>query len=52
MHMVGIVHFKVSLQIYLGSLAGFPDTAFLLFWENSGNRVGAEISDAFALWFS
>lgn len=53
MHMVGVAHFKVSLQIYLGSLAGFSDTVCLLvLGENPGNRVGAEISNAFALWFS
>lgn len=54
MHMVGVARFKVSLQIYLGSLAGFSDTVCLLvvMGENPGNRVGAEISDAFALWFS
>lgn len=49
--MVGGACYKVSLQIYLCSLAGFPGTVcILVLGENPENRVGAEISDAFALW--
>lgn len=49
MRMVGVARFKVSLQIYLCSLAGIPDTVCILvvvLEENPENRVGAEISDA------